>query len=285
MKIWFNGSLCDESETAVPIHSAGLLLGWGVFTTLGVTMGRATFVEHHLRRLRGDALAMNLNVDYDDAMLISALAATIEANQIQSGIARLTLTARSDERWNTSHANLSGADISILAVPGTPPSLDGLRLLLSPHRLEARRPLASVKSTSYAPHQWLWRQAQQQKFDEALLCNGRGIVCEASRANVFWVSEGALCTPEVSSGCLPGIARALILEWASARVTVHEGSFLPSALSGAEEVFLSSSVTGPRSVAALASDNENGETIVDEWPAPGPITQHFQKRWREAADW
>ena len=284
MKIWFNGQLRDEVEMGLPMHSAGVILGWGVFSTLGVVHGRATFVEHHLRRLHRDARVMDLNIDYDNAQLASALATTIEANSVQSGMARLTLTARSDERWNTAEADISRADLSILATACEPPSRDGLSLWLSPYRLDARRPLATVKSTSYASHQWLWRQARQQNFDETLICNGRGIVCEASRANVFWVSNGELCTPEISSGCLPGIARELILEWAGTQMPVREGSVLPAELSRADEVFLSSSVTGPRSVSKLTLTGEDGESVLDEWPGPGPITRRLQQRWSEAID-
>lgn len=280
--IWFNGNLCEESECGLPVHSAGVLLGWGVFTTLGVVQGHATFVERHLRRLRRDAEVMDLNLDFDDATLASALSATIEANRVASGVARLTLTARGDERWNTSLSSLSQADFSIMAVSCASPALNGLRLLLSPHRLEARRPLAGVKSTSYAPHQWLWRQAQRQGFDELLLCNGRGIVCEASRANVFWVARGELCTPEISSGCLPGIAREVLLDWAGAEMPIREGSFLPAELAHADEVFLCSSVTGPRSVTTLVTD-ANEKIVADEWPTPGPLTTRLQERWADAS--
>ncbi|MDF2440542.1 MAG: branched-chain amino acid aminotransferase [Abditibacteriota bacterium] len=268
----------------VSVHSAGTMLGWGVFTTLGVVNGRATFVERHLQRLRRDALAMDLTLDFDDAALHSALSVTIEANRVRSGMARLTLTARGDERWNTTVSSPSQADLSILAISCATPPLNGLRLQLSPHRIEARRPLAGVKSTSYAPHQWLWRQARQQNFDEVLLCNNRGIVCEAARANLFWVSRGELCTPELSSGCLPGIARELLLHWAATELPIREGSFQPGDLSHADELFLSSSATGPRGIGALVNSTTRGETFTEEWPAPGPLTRQLQQRWAQETD-
>jgi len=50
MTIWHSG----EWKSDAP--GAGVLSGWGVFTTLGVWNGRAFAVEEHLARLRGDAL-------------------------------------------------------------------------------------------------------------------------------------------------------------------------------------------------------------------------------------
>ena len=275
MKIWLNGSLSDENASYVLAHNAGSLLGWGVFSTIGIVNGRATWLERHFRRLRHDAAALDLVFSEEDEVLFSALTELIQANDVQNGLARLTVTARGDNRWN--HA--SGYDLSILAISAPAAPLHNLKLCLSPHRLDARRPLAGIKSTSYAPHQWLWHAAQQQGFDEAVVLNQKGIVCEGARSNLFWVRKNELFTPETSTGCLPGIGREIILGWARERGwNVHEGSFSLLELEAADEVFLTTATTGPRSVALFATQSTLNH--ANQYPSPGPMTEELQHRWQ-----
>jgi branched-chain amino acid aminotransferase len=76
------------------------------------------------------------------------------------------------------------------------------------------------------------------------LGNTAGRLCEGTATNVFVVLDGEIHTPPVASGCLPGITRALVVEWTGARETD-----LPlDVLRRADEVFLTSSL---RDVQAL----------------------------------
>ena len=82
--------------------------------------------------------------------------------------------------------------------------------------------------------------AQRDGAFEALFCTDEGDVCEGTFSNVFAWRRGAVVTPGVERGCLPGIQRAHILaELAQLGVPVRVGA--PRALrAGARgEVFLS----------------------------------------------
>jgi branched-chain amino acid aminotransferase len=78
-----------------------------------------------------------------------------------------------------------------------------------------RSPLAGHKSTSYAADVLALAAAQRAGGNEAVLANTRGELCEGTGSNVFVERDGALLTPPLSSGCLPGVTRALALEWAA----------------------------------------------------------------------
>src|SRR4051812_34514213 len=99
MVIWINGGMSDASEPALSAASAGLTLGWGVFTSLGVWARRPFALERHLARLRRDAVAVQIGVDYDDGEIEAALLEVLRHNEVGEGRARLTLTRRGDERW------------------------------------------------------------------------------------------------------------------------------------------------------------------------------------------
>jgi branched-chain amino acid aminotransferase len=279
MMIWINGELRDAAAATVDASSAGLLLGWGVFTTVGVWEGRPFLLARHLARLRRDAGRMDVAVDFDDDTLGLAVCTVLRANEVRDGMARLTVTRRGDGRWN--HA--AGSDCTILAVPLSDPATRDtpLRLALSPYRLDARRPLVGLKSTSYLAHQWAWREAMAQGYDEAVLCNSTGAVCECARANLFWTYRGELYTPSLETGCLPGIAREVVLEWAAQLGWVaRQGVFSPQELATAEEIFTTAATTGPRPVTAFYEGLPDGALF---YATPGPVTQRLQEKWSAAS--
>jgi branched-subunit amino acid aminotransferase/4-amino-4-deoxychorismate lyase len=200
---------------------------------------------------------------------------------VHEGVARLTVTRRDDGRW--SHA--SGSDFCILVKSQAHKAqlpTSGLRLVLSPYRIESRRPLAGVKSTSYLDYQLAGRQARERGFDEAVLRNSEGALCECAHSNLFWVHDGDLCTPALQTGCLAGIARDIVLEWAVEEgIAIHQGVFDVEDVRAADEVFVTAAATGPRYASALY-DELGMEATWYHFSVPGPITGMLLGRWAEA---
>ncbi len=125
--------------------------------------------------------------------------------------------------------------------------------------------LAGVKTTSYAENVVALSYARQQGAAEAIFANLAGNLCEGSGTNVFVVAGGRLVTPPLSAGCLAGVTRGLVIEWAGA---VEEDLPL-SALAGAGEAFLTGTSRDVQPIRSV-----DGVLL----PAvPGPVT-------RKAAD-
>ena len=283
MKIWINGEVVDAMAQTLPALSAGVTLGWGVFTTAGVWHGQAFLLERHLQRLRRDAARTYIPLEYDDDALIGAVTTILEENQISAGLLRITLLRRGDGRWNSA----DGSDLFMTAKAAQTnhrtPSTQGLRIVLSPFRVEARRALAGVKSTSCLDYQLAWQQAARNGFDETVICNGTGALCEGARSNLFWVRDGRLYTPSIESGCLPGIARELVLQWAAEEsISVKEGLFAPQELAAADEVFLTSATQGPRAVSSFSINEEDDQP--HRFAMPGNVTGLLRQRWQQTVD-
>jgi branched-chain amino acid aminotransferase len=138
---------------------------------------------------------------------------------------------------------------------------------------------AGLKTTSYADNAIALRHAQERGADEALFANTAGMVCEGAGSNVFAVVDGRLVTPPLSSGCLAGVTRELVLEWLPEAV---EKDVRLATLAGASEIFLTATsrdvhpvavldgreldaVPGPCTTAAMKTF---AEMSVDEWSAP-----------------
>jgi para-aminobenzoate synthetase/4-amino-4-deoxychorismate lyase len=71
-----------------------------------------------------------------------------------------------------------------------------------------------------------------------LFCNERGELTEGARSNVFVRKDGALLTPPLEAGLLPGILRAELI----ARGEAREATLTPDDLKG--EIYLGNSLRG-----------------------------------------
>ena len=87
----------------------------------------------------------------------------------------------------------------------------------------------------------LIENAHKEGFDEAILLNERNEVTECTSANIFAVANGIAYTPPLSSGPLPGVTRALMLEGLTqSKTPVRERVLLLDDLFKADEVFITS---------------------------------------------
>src|SRR5690606_22156772 len=100
--------------------------------------------------------------------------------------------------------------------------------------------------------------------EEALILNTRGQLCEGSTSNVFVALDGQLLTPPLSAGCLPGVARELVLEWYGGQ----EADLDVDVLAEADELFMTSSIRDAQGVRTLT-----GEGLERTLAAPGPVTR------------
>lgn len=84
--------------------------------------------------------------------------------------------------------------------------------------IESRSPLNKFKSFNYLKNHLAFMQAQQQGFDDAILLNETGQIAESSRANVFFLTcDNTWITPNLLSGCLPGIIRKVLISFLAAQ--------------------------------------------------------------------
>ncbi len=89
---------------------------------------------------------------------------------------------------------------------------DSVSLSVAANARHAASPFAGTKSLSWAHNLTLVETAKDEGFDEVILLNERGEATECTSANLFAVKDGITCTPPLSSGPLPGVTRAVMLE-------------------------------------------------------------------------
>lgn len=120
-------------------------------------------------------------------------------------------------------------------------SADGVKCRISSWcRQEDRSfPLRGKITGAYITSSLAKTEAIESGFDEAILLNAQGKVCEATGMNIFMVRNGKLITPDVDQDVLEGITRdSLIVLAQELGLTVVERTVDKSELYAAEEVFL-----------------------------------------------
>ncbi|HUU14348.1 MAG TPA: aminotransferase class IV [Terriglobia bacterium] len=265
--IFHNGRIVPLKEVHLSPGQVGLLTGWGVFTTLRIYRGLPFAFERHWKRMGRDAERLQLSIEYSEETVRRAVEELARANHRPEGMARVSFVKNSGGLWSQAD-DLPPTDLLIFTRELTAWPVSH-RLRLQPMGIFAGGQYAGAKMLSWVPHAAVLERTHGEGFDDALLLNERGQLAECTSANIFLVREGRVLTPPLSSGCLAGITREVLLEVAPlAGVELVEQELTPADLSSADEVFVSSTT---REVAAVG-------TISPNWtyPAPGKTTQALE---------
>jgi branched-chain amino acid aminotransferase len=237
--IYHNNRIVPVSEARLSPGQAGLLNGWGLFTTMRIFQGEAFAYERHWRRLEKDAARIRLPFTFDSAEVRRHLVELLAANQVVEGTARIYMIYNRVGSWR-SEEPMPEVDL-ILCTAGLPSYSGEARLGVAEHGRHAASPLAGVKTTAWLNNVWHLAEAQKAGWTEVILLNERGEVAECTSANIFCVKGGEVLTPPLSAGCLEGVTRGVLIEIASrAGVKVAEQILFPEDLYSAEEVFITS---------------------------------------------
>jgi len=266
--VFHNDQLLPIEKARLSPGQAGLICGWGLFTTLRIVRGEAFAYERHWRRLEKDAAIIRMPMPYAGPRVRVHLQEVIRANGVSEGCARIYLVYNQIGHWR-SEEPAPPVDLVIYTAP-LPQYREPLRLALREHGRHAASPLAGVKTISWLPNVWSVAEAQKEGFDEVILLNERGEVAECTAANVYLVKGDKILTPPLSSGCLEGVTRGILLEIASeAGFSVKEQILHADDLYGADEVF---STSTNRNVIGV------GEIAGRKLPvAPGPVTRRVDE--------
>lgn len=192
--VYWNGQIVSSDKVLIPFEDAGFLYGEGVFTTLRVKNGQPCFLKEHLARLKEQSEMLSLPQPKIDHRVIFDL---IALNQALQGDFRLKLI------------RTPGQEIAFVAPyqarEGEPCTL---RLEPIPHYQSS----APIKSLAYLDRKWARAKAQQEGFDDSLLCCPGGFWLETGSGNVFWHEKGKFYYPSQTNFYLKGIILTRLIE-------------------------------------------------------------------------
>jgi branched-chain amino acid aminotransferase len=270
MKVWLDAGLLDADDARVSVFDHGLTVGDGVFETAKVVDGMPFALTRHLHRLARSAAGLGLAVPAE-ADLRVAITSTLEANAAELAAPhrlRITLTGGTGPLGSDRGADGPTLLVALAPMRTWPATA---KVVVVPWTRNERAATAGLKTTSYADNVVALAHAHAAGGSEAVLANTVGQLCEGTGSNVFLVLAGEIVTPPLSSGCLAGVSRALVLEWSDA----VERDLSMADLARAEEVFLTSSTRDVQAVHAVDDRDLPG--------APGPMTAQVAATFAERA--
>ncbi len=264
--VWLNGSLVSVAEARIDPFDHGLLTGDGVFETLIVYRGQPFALRRHWERLGRSSAVLGLEIPSKE-LLATAIEEVLEANAVEGGRLRITVTGGPAPLGSEKGDASSTVIVAVASLPGHGPEAD---LVTVPFRRNEHGALTNHKTTSYGENVVALDYAKKQGGTEAIFANTQGSLCEGTGSNLFIVFEDELITPPISSGCLPGVTRALVLELCERDgIEVSQRNVPLRALAEASEAFLTSTLREVQPVRTV-----DGRSLPD---CPGELTQQIRK--------
>lgn len=266
--VFHNGRIAALPDVRLSPGQAGLLNGWGVFSTLRIYRGRPFEFDHHFDRLSRDAERISLALPYTREQVHAGVSELVYANHVEDGCMRIYFVNNQAAIWSSTE---SFPEIDwLMYTVDLPLRAGNVKVALQPNGRHASHPLAGTKVTSWLHNVWVVDKAHHRGFEDAVLLNEFGNVTECTAANLYIVKNGEVITPPLSSGCLAGVSRLLLEQIApAAGIPIRERDFNADDLYGADEVFISSTTRQVQPVDQIEDHHYAN--------APGPMTQRLAK--------
>ncbi len=231
-----NGEVREASEKLVSPGQVGLLNGWGVFSTVRVSDGVLFEWPRHWARIVKDAKLMRVPLPESSEWLEESLLKLVDANQAQNATLRFVVIRNKGGAWEG--PGVTRPFDVVAFTTGLNDWGSSVRLGVVPDARHAGSKYSGTKVASWSFNLNWYEEAHERGFDEVILLNEHGNVAECTSANLFAVFGNQLVTTPLSSGCLPGITRALLLEH-NAGMAIEKDLTLAD-LERADELFITS---------------------------------------------
>jgi branched-chain amino acid aminotransferase len=220
-KIWMDGKLVEWRDATLHVLTHTLHYGMGVFEGVRAYKqadgSTAIFrLKEHTQRLFNSARIFQMKIPFDQQAIADAQREVVRANRLESCYIRPLVWIGSEKlgiaaRNNTIH-------VAIAAWPwgaylGEEGMQKGIRVKTSsfthhhPNVTMCKAKAVGNYTVSILSNQ----EATGDGYDEAMLLDPQGYVCQGSGENVFLVSNGELHTPDLAGGALDGITRSTVL--------------------------------------------------------------------------
>ncbi len=279
--IWQDGKLVPWREATTHALTHSLHYGMAVFEGVRAYQtdkGTAIFrLQDHTQRLARSAHIFQMALPYSHEELNEAQKEVIRANKLESGYIR-PLAFYGSEKMGVSPR---GAKVHVIiaawpwgAYLGEEGMQRGIRIKTSSftrHHVNITMVRAKA-SGNYMNSILANNEALTDGYDEAMLLDPEGYVCEGAGENIFIVKNGKLYTPDLTS-CLEGITRATVIQLAGEMgIEVVEKRITRDEVYCADEAFF----TGTAAEVTPIRELDNRQIGVGH---RGPVTKALQEKY------
>ncbi len=214
--------------------SSGFAHGFGVFETILCREGKLYFWDAHWQRLLRSGERLSLDCAIDPEQVLASIKKVVESFTGSVCAVKLSLLRGVEEDQLFVYAR---------AIGELPESVCLGVMRDSP--INERSVFVGIKTHNYAENMYLLNRSRCDGYADSVRLNTLGHVAETMISNIFFFTDGILHTPNLSSGALPGVARAAVIEAAElTAIESVEGEYSIDSLRTADVLFLTNSLTG-----------------------------------------
>ncbi|MFO7765358.1 MAG: aminotransferase class IV [Pelovirga sp.] len=244
--VYLNGQFIEENKACISVLDQGFLYGDGVFESFRSVGGKLYQFPQHYQRLAQSAQALSYPVLFSQLELEEQLLELQRLNDIRHGYFRITITRGPGQ---VGFLRDTCSILTCLIVGREFKGLDenlyrqGVALSVAKTRRNAPEAInPKIKSISNLNSLLGRLEAQAAGAVEVIMLNSRGHLCEGAASNLFWVRDGWVFTPDVSTGLLEGVTRSTIMRLCEDRLKLRviSGEFRLQDLHYSDEVFITS---------------------------------------------
>ncbi len=241
--IWMNGALIPWTDARVHVLTHGLHYASSVFEGERAYAGAIFKLREHTERLIYSAKELGFEIPYAASEIDAACIETLEANGLVDGYLRPVAWRGSEMMGVSAQNNRINLAIAAWEWPSyfaPEERLKGIRLDMADYRRPSPEtaPCHAKAAGLYMICTLSKHAAESNGYADALMLDWRGRVAEATGANVFFVDNGVLHTPEPDC-FLDGITRRTVMDLARARgLEIIERAIMPEEMENFSECFI-----------------------------------------------
>ena len=249
---WHNGFWVDDTTQAFNLNHRITRYGDGFFETILAVDGQPAWAELHYKRLTKSALLLGLILpaDFSFDVFQSAIIQLSEKHEAPYQRIRVVVYRNGSGTYMPT-SNYAGVFITSQSCMF---EKDGKQLAHVGIYESIAKPmnvLSALKSSNALLYVLASIFAKENSFDDVVLLNAAGRVCEATSSNLFVIKDEKIFTPSVTEGCVEGVLRTVLLN----HFKMEETQITVEQLATADSVFLSNSIQGIRAIRSINGVN------------------------------
>lgn len=248
MKILVNGKIWENEPIKSVYQSQAFNFGFSLFETIKVLKNKPIFLEEHICRINksleylGESFRLDINEAKKDSLEI------IKVNEFEEGALKILLAKTAENFDKIMSLRETRYDEKTYS--------QGFKITKSEVKRNERSYIVKLKTANYLENILVKNKAVSEGFDDCYFLNTKEKLAETSIANIFFIKNNKIYTPDLESGILNGIIRNKVFDIAyKLKMDIIEGEFDEKEFLSSEEIFLTNSLMGIMPVSKIDEMN------------------------------
>jgi branched-chain amino acid aminotransferase len=243
----YNGKFYLVDTPAITPGSRGLRYGDGVFETIKVSNSKIILPNEHFERLwKGlNLLQFDLPKLFTPQKLQQGIITLVQKNKHQQYARVRLMVFKGDGGLYDAKNHLPNYTIQSWALPPEKGLLNENGLVVGFYQ-DAKKTcdaFSNIKHNNFLPYTMAALYAKKNKWNDALVQNQYGNICDSTIANIFICKDEQIFTPPLAEGCIEGVTRNNVIKMLKQNnFNIEEKPLTQNNILQANEVFLTNAI-------------------------------------------